>query len=162
MRAAVERGYAGLLRELRSLNPRAPIFRARFEPRYWVNHRTGKPAHPPEGGAAAFCGLGNPASFWGILKALRIQPVFTWTFDDHHSYSCTELQRLAAQARMHGASVLLCTEKDAMNLPERAAELLLDESAELYWLKIGVHVEEEDALLALIESKLAIGPKVTG
>jgi len=162
MRAAVEREYAGLLRELSSLNPRAPIFRARFDPRYWVNHRTGQPAHPPEGGAAAFCGLGNPASFWGILKGLRIQPVFTWTFDDHHSYSCTELQRLAAQARMHGTSVLLCTEKDAMNLPERAAELLLDESAELYWLKIGVHVEEEEALLALIESKLAIGPRVTG
>jgi 3-deoxy-D-manno-octulosonic-acid transferase len=156
MRAACEREYAGLCRELRSLNPRAPIFRARFEPRYWVNHRTGRPAHPPERRAAAFCGLGNPASFWGSLKGLGIQPVFTWAFGDHHSYSCTELHRLAAQARMYGTSVLLCTEKDAMNLPERATELLLNESAELYWLKIGVHVEEEDELLALIESKVSV------
>ncbi len=156
MRAACEREYVGLRRELRSLNLHAPIFRARFEPRYWVNHRTGRPAHPPEHGAAAFCGLGNPASFWSSLKRLRIQPVFTWNFEDHHSYSCMELQRLAAQARMYGTSVLLCTEKDAMNLPERAAEQLLNESVELYWLKIGVQVEEEDALLALVESKLVV------
>jgi tetraacyldisaccharide-1-P 4'-kinase len=82
--------------------------------------------------------------------------VFIWTFGDHHSYSCAQLQRLAAQARLYGSSVLLCTEKDAMNLPERAVELLLNESAELYWLKIGVQVEEEEALLALIESKLGV------
>jgi hypothetical protein len=42
-----------------------------------------------------------------------------------------------------------------MNLPERAAEILLDASMELYWLKIGIQVEHEEALLELIESKLA-------
>jgi hypothetical protein len=55
---------------------------------------------------------------------------------------------------MHGSSVLLCTEKDAMNMPERTMELLLNDSVELYWLKIGVEIEQEDALLELIESKL--------
>ena len=55
---------------------------------------------------------------------------------------------------MHGASVLLCTEKDATNLPERSTELLLNDSVELYWLKIGVEIEDEDALLEMIESKL--------
>ena len=64
-------------------------------------------------------------------------------------------QRLAAQARMHGAPFLLTTQKDAMNLPERAAEILLDASVELYWLKIGIQVEREEALLELIDSKLA-------
>ena len=78
-----------------ALNPRAPIFRAIVEPLYWVNARTQQPGHPPEGPLAAFCGLANPASFWETLKALRIQPVFTWTFDDHHGYQCIELQRLA-------------------------------------------------------------------
>ena len=154
MRAAPEREYGGLRHQLQSLNPRAPIFRARAEPRYWINHRTGRPAHPREEPAAAFCGLGNPVAFWGTLKRLRIKPVFTWAFGDHHRYSCTELQRLAAQARMHGASVLLCTEKDAANLPERSMELLLNESVELYWLKIGVEIENEEALLDLISSKL--------
>ena len=33
-------------------------------------------------------------------------------------------------------------------------EMLLDDSVELFWLKIGVEIEEEDTLLELIESQL--------
>ena len=138
MRAAPDREYRGLRNQLQSLNPGAPVFRAMVEPRYWVNHRTERLAHPPQGPVAAFCGLANPASFWGTLKSLRIDPVFRWVFGDHHRYRWNEITRLAAHARMHGASVLLCTEKDAMNLPERSMELLLDASVEVYWLKIGI------------------------
>ena len=65
-----------------------------------------------------------------------------------------QTQRLAAQARMHGSRILLCTEKDAMNLPARSTELLLEDSVDLYWLKIGVEIENEEALLEMIESKL--------
>ncbi len=154
MRAASERNYTGLVQQLRAINPGAPIFRARVEPRYWVSQRTERLAHPPEGAVAAFCGLGNPASFWTTLKRARIQPVFTWSFSDHHRYRWSELQCLAAQARMHGANVLLCTEKDAANLPAGSLELLMEDSVELYWLKVGVEIENEDALLQLIESKL--------
>ena len=75
-------------------------------------------------------------------------------FGDHHRYRWNEIMRLAAQARMHGASVLLCTEKDVMNLPERSMELLLDASVEVYWLKIGIQVENEEALMDLIQSTL--------
>jgi len=154
MRAAPERNYTGLVQQLRAINPGAPIFRARVEPRYWVSQRTQRLAHPPEGPVAAFCGLGNPASFWTTLKRARIQPVFTWSFSDHHRYRWSELQCLAAQARMHGAHILLCTEKDAANLPAGSLELLMADSVELYWLKVGVEIDNEDALLELIESKL--------
>ena len=154
MRATPEREYRGIRNRLQSLNPNAPIFRARIEPRYWVNTRTGHPAHPPEAPAAAFCGLANPASFWTTLRTLGIAPVFTWTFSDHHHYRPTQIQRLALQARMHGSSVLLTTEKDALNLPDRATEILLEASVELYWLKIGIQVEREDALIELIESRM--------
>ncbi len=154
MRAIPEREYRGIRNQLRALNENAPIFRARIEPRYWVNTRTGQPAHPPEAPAAAFCGLANPASYWTTLRSLGIAPVFTWTFSDHHHYRPTQIQRLALQARLHGSSVLLTTEKDAMNLPDRATEILLEASVELYWLKIGIQVEREDTLLELIESKM--------
>ena len=153
-RTVAEREYRGLRNQLQALNARAPIFRAVVEPLYWVNERTGQPGHPPEGPLAAFCGLANPASFWETLKALRIQPVFTWTFGDHHGYQWTELQRLAAQARVHSSSVLLTTEKDAANLPERAGEILMDASVELYWLKIGIQIDDEAGLMSLIKSKL--------
>ncbi|HWY46523.1 MAG TPA: tetraacyldisaccharide 4'-kinase, partial [Bryobacteraceae bacterium] len=111
MRAAPEREYRGIRDRLLALNPKAPIFRGRLEPRYWVHTRTGQPAHPPEAPAAAFCGLANPASFWRTLGTLGIAPVFSWTFDDHHRYKCIEVQRLAAQARMHGAPFLLPPKK---------------------------------------------------
>ncbi len=155
MRAAPEREYLGLRNLLRAVNRTAPIFRATIEPRYWVNHRTQREEVPPDAPAAAFCGLGNPASFWTTLKALGIHPAFRWTFSDHHRYNCTEIHRLAEQARMHGATSLLCTEKDAMNLPEQGIDTLVSDAVELYWLKVGLRVESEEALIGLIESKLS-------
>ncbi|MGP0071636.1 MAG: tetraacyldisaccharide 4'-kinase [Bryobacteraceae bacterium] len=158
MRAAPDREYLGIIRRLRALHPHAPIFRARLEPRYWVDYRTRQPHHslhgPPQSPIAAFCGLANPASFWGTLRGLHIQPVFHWAFGDHHHYSCAQVDCLAAQAKMHGSNLLLTTEKDAMNLPESAPAVLEHAGVELYWLKIGVHIEKEDQLLELIESKM--------
>jgi tetraacyldisaccharide 4'-kinase len=153
-RTVREREYGGIRNQLREANPGAPVFRAMVEPLYWVNERTQQPGHPPEGPMAAFCGLANPASFWESLKALRIEPVFTWAFGDHHAYQWMELQRLAEQARMKSASVLLTTEKDVANLPERAAEILREALVDLYWLKIGIQVDDEAGLAALIESRL--------
>jgi tetraacyldisaccharide 4'-kinase len=103
---------------------------------------------------AAFCGLANPATFWQTLKTIGIDPVFTWAFDDHHSYKWVELQRLAAQARTNGANVLLTTEKDAMNLPERAGDILMGALVDLYWLRIGIQVDDETGLMRLIETSL--------
>ena len=156
MRAAHGRLYEGVQRQLREWNPRAPIFRARVEPRAWVNYVTRKPEQPAEGPVAAFCGLANPASFWGTLRSLRVPPVFHWAFADHHHYSCEDLQRLAAQAQLHGSGVLLTTEKDAMNLPDSVPSVLERAGVSLYWLKIGVQVENENQLLELIESKMRL------
>ena len=39
--------------------------------------------------------------------------------------------------------------------PSAPAEILMDASVELYWLKIGIQVDDEAGLVALIESKLA-------
>jgi 3-deoxy-D-manno-octulosonic-acid transferase len=158
MRAAPEREYTGIVRQLRAINPAAPIFRARLEHRYWVDYSTSQPrnslAGPPSAPIAAFCGLGNPASFWGTLRALGLQPVFHWAFGDHHHYSCSEVERLAAQAQMHGSNLLLTTAKDAVNLPDSTAAILKQAGIQVYWLKIAVHVEKEDQLMELIESKM--------
>jgi tetraacyldisaccharide 4'-kinase len=154
MRAAPDREYEGIVGQLRAVNPGAPIFRARLEPRYWVNYRTRQPNPTPHAPVAAFCGLANPASFWGTLRSLSLQPVFHWAFGDHHHYTCTQVQRLAEQAQMNGSNLLLTTEKDAMNLPDSAAATLEHAGVEVCWLKIGVHVEKEDQLLELIASKM--------
>src|SRR6202034_2813096 len=83
MRVARDREYLGLIQQLRSFNASAPIFRARLEHRYWVDYRTRQPRDPAGGPVAAFCGLGNPASFWSTLRALHLPPVFHWAFNDH-------------------------------------------------------------------------------
>jgi 3-deoxy-D-manno-octulosonic-acid transferase len=153
-RAIPGREYRGIRNQLRAVNESAPIFRASVAPLYWINERTRAPGHPPEGAVGAFCGLANPASFWQTLNTLRINPVFSWAFEDHHSYKWKELERLAAQARIHGANVLLTTEKDAMNLPEHAGDILMNALVDLYWLKIGIQVDDETALMRLIESRL--------
>jgi 3-deoxy-D-manno-octulosonic-acid transferase len=150
MRAAPEREYEGIVRQLRALNPGAPIFRARLEQRYWVDYRTRRTHASRPAPVAAFCGLANPSSFWGTLRSAGLQPVFHWAFADHHHYTCAQVERLAAQAKMHGSRLLLTTEKDAMNLPDSTAAVLESAGVEVRWLKIGVHVEKEDQLLELI------------
>jgi tetraacyldisaccharide 4'-kinase len=151
-RAQPLREYEGIKARIRAVNPSAPILLAKVEPESWVNERTRQPSPEPPGPAVAFCGLANPGSFWQTLLALDITPVFRWAFDDHHHYTHRELKLLAMQAQLRGARALLTTEKDAMNLPENALEIL--GPAELYWLKIGTELEDEATLMELIESRL--------
>ncbi|MDP9115245.1 MAG: tetraacyldisaccharide 4'-kinase, partial [Acidobacteriota bacterium] len=80
----------GLERQLRRYNRNAPIFRCRVVPREWVdvNSSLAVPATQPGfTKVAAFCGLGNPRSFWSTLEELKLDLVFHWAFEDHHSYS---------------------------------------------------------------------------
>ena len=117
----------GLERQLRRYNRTAPIFRCRVVPREWVDvHSTlaAPAAQPGFKKVAAFCGLGNPRSFWSTLEELKLDLVFHWAFGDHHSYSPTELQRLLAQAQTCGADALVTTEKDALNLCDGATEIV--------------------------------------
>jgi tetraacyldisaccharide 4'-kinase len=149
-RAQPNRRYDGVRRVLARYNPNAPVFLARVEARSWIDERGGEPAALPDTPFVAFCGLGNPDTFWRTLDKLEIQPVFRWTFGDHHAYLPRELHRLAQQARTLGASALLTTEKDAMNLPTNALDIIAP--LDLYWLKIDVYLEQEPEFLAFIES----------
>ena len=153
-RAQPGRQYSGIRAELRKVNPAAPVFLASVIPQAWQS------AEPAMGPVAAFCGLGNPDTFWQTLHEQGFNPVFTWTFGDHHRYRPRELQRLAYQAKVRGLNALLTTEKDAMNLPPNAQELVAP--LEIYWLKIGTVVEEEAALLALIWAACAGGSSQSG
>lgn len=140
----VQRGreYRRLRAFIEAKAPGMPVFRSRVVPRGWM------PSAPPTGKSAAFCGLGNPASFWATLRLMGIEPRFRWSFDDHHQYRPAELHRLRIHAMEAGATVLLTTEKDWMNLPDGAEKLLLPLS--IRWLRIDIEVEEEAAFLALL------------
>lgn len=143
----VQRGrqYRRLLAYIEKLAPGMAVFRSRVVPREWM------PAPLPPGKAAAFCGLGNPASFWATLRQMGIETSFRWAFGDHHQYRPAELARLRHHALDAGATVLLTTEKDWMNLPAGFAEIV--KPLEVRWLRIAIEIENEAELFRLIDAE---------
>jgi tetraacyldisaccharide 4'-kinase len=101
---------------------------------------------------AAFCGLGNPPNFWNTLESLELDVVFRWTFDDHHAYKPQELHRLAHQARMRGAEILVTTQKDRINCPNHLEDALAP--VKLAWLEITLELEDEAGFLEVLERVL--------
>lgn len=145
----------GLERQLRAHNSVAPIYRCRVIPREWIDAYSSLSApamEPPFRKVAAFCGLGNPRSFWSTLEELRLEVVFHWAFGDHHSYRPVELQRLLARAQEAGAEALVTTEKDALNLCNDACAIV--SPLKVYWLKIGIEIEREEQLMRQITEGL--------
>jgi tetraacyldisaccharide 4'-kinase len=62
---------------------------------------------------AAFCGVGNPRSFF---RQIPHEIVLEKTFPDHHRYSQAEIDSLIDAARRAGAQSLITTTKDAVKL----------------------------------------------
>jgi tetraacyldisaccharide 4'-kinase len=118
---------------IRQHNAKAPIFRSRVVV-------TGE---IPQGPVAAFCGLGQPRTFWRTLDELGIPVVCRLQFPDHHRYTQADLNDIERQAE--GAEALVTTEKDLMNLPAGVALPL-----KIYCLHISIEIENEEELLRLI------------
>jgi tetraacyldisaccharide 4'-kinase len=64
----------------------------------------------------AFCGLGNPSSFFRQLAADGFDLVVKKPFPDHHYYSQEEIRKLENLGRSAAAGALLTTAKDAVKL----------------------------------------------
>jgi tetraacyldisaccharide 4'-kinase len=144
-----------ITREVRRWHPNVPVFQAGVQPLAWVKQDTGERFgidERPFGVAGAFCGLGNPATFRRTLDAMGVEVVDWIEFDDHHRYRPRELQNVAAQMTARGATALVTTEKDAINLCESPRELVAP--LPLYWLQIGIKIEREDEFLSAAMSLL--------
>lgn len=142
-------------REVRKWNAHAPIFQSSVEPRAWVEQGSGKRIDLADRlfqRVGAFCGLGNPVTFRRTLEGLGVLVADWVVFDDHHRYRPRELRHLAEQMKARGATALVTTQKDAINLCETAADLIAP--LPLYWLAIGVRIEREEEFLRAIEGRL--------
>ncbi len=138
----VTRAEPGSIESIRAMVPRGiPVFTVRTVPEGWFEAGTGTPVEAPAV-ATAFCGLGNPESFWRTLRDAGVETTIERAFPDHHRYSAGELNALAANG-----DVLVTTEKDAANLPSGP------ELPRVLWLKIGIEVERGGDLLALLAEK---------
>jgi len=147
---------AAIEKQLRLWNRSAPIFRSRVAAQEWreldgEEERFGA-TELPFRQTLAFCGLGNPRSFWNTLRELAIEPVESLEYGDHHLYTPREVRRFGQLGRALGVQALLTTEKDAMNLCELTAEAI--QPLRLFALRIGVEIEQEDELIALIQQAI--------
>ncbi len=158
-RTAQGRALPAIEQCLRRYNPRAPIFHARVAPECWVERSSGQTFGPrdlPCARPTAFCGLGNPQTFWHTLRNLSLDPVERLEFGDHHTYRPGELRRMAQTFRVAGADAVLTTEKDSINLCEGGVHLLAP--LPLYWLRIRMEMDREAEFLRAVEQ--ALGPAV--
>ncbi|HEV8413365.1 MAG TPA: tetraacyldisaccharide 4'-kinase [Bryobacteraceae bacterium] len=135
-----ESRHVGIEQLIRRYNPRAPIFRAKVVALGEI----------PAGPVAAFCGLGQPRTFWRTLETLGIQAAPRLVFRDHHRYTARDLEEIGRHAAEAGAQALVTTEKDMMNLPAGAALPL-----KVYCLRIGIEIENEAELLRYLLVKQA-------
>ena len=95
---------------------------------------------------AAFCGVGNPESFFKQLQQEGYEPVFTRAFADHHDYNQADLNRLIKEAKDHGASGLITTVKDALKLASLEIEL------PCYVLEIKISIADDARLVKMIQA----------
>jgi tetraacyldisaccharide 4'-kinase len=93
----------------------------------------------------AFCGLGNPESFFSLLRRSGYQLVQTQVFRDHYRYLQTDVEHLEQEARRHGAQALVTTAKDEVKLRSLKFEL------PCYAADIAIEIDNESAFRALIE-----------
>jgi tetraacyldisaccharide 4'-kinase len=119
---------------------------------------------PPESLAgktvAAFCGIGNPRGFQRTIEACgaTISAVGLLQLDDHQQFDealiAEQLAPFLRASREAGATMALCTQKDAVKLRELIAQVTGD--LPIYELRVEFQViKGEDELLAALTHAFA-------
>ena len=114
---------SGIIEQIRQLRSDMPVYRssaslAGIRPLNSIPFPVA--ANEP---ALAFCGIGNPESFFDLLKRAGWDVVGRAKFRDHHRYTQADIDRLHAEAGASGAHVLLTTAKDGVKLSTLRFEL---------------------------------------
>ena len=95
---------------------------------------------------AAFCGVGNPESFFNHLRREGCTLSITRAFADHHSYTQSDIGRLVTDGKASGATQLVTTAKDAIKLASLELEL------PCHVLDIQISIDDDDRLIEMIRS----------
>jgi tetraacyldisaccharide 4'-kinase len=96
----------------------------------------------------AFCGVGNPKSFFKHLQGEGFKLEFTRAFPDHHQYKQSELDALVREAKAKGVKALVTTAKDATKLGAFKLEM------PCLVLEIRISIVEEGRLVNLIQQAI--------
>jgi tetraacyldisaccharide 4'-kinase len=98
---------------------------------------------------SAFCGVGNPDSFFAQVRREPFELVHTSAFLDHQAYTQIDVDEVCRAAHAAGANYLITTAKDEVKLRE------LRFSLPVFVLDTALFVERGDDFLALIRQVLS-------
>jgi len=135
-----------LRREIDLFSGSRPIFVSRMKG-CAPQHLTGSPKQHHEDEtrpAAAFCGIGNPQSFFAQLRAEKYRLTYVHRFADHHKYTQNDIDTVVRAATANGAHVLLTTAKDEVKLRSMRIDL------PCYVFDIQIEIDDEARLRQLI------------
>lgn len=127
--------------ELRQLIS-CPIFTSRMKTRRVtpLTEPSARVANP----VGAFCGVGNPRSFFTHLQREGYEPVFKKALRDHQPYSQHLIDSIINEAEQSGARSLLTTAKDAVKL--RSLNLRLP----IFSVDVEIAIDDEPAFTQLV------------
>ena len=97
----------------------------------------------------AFCGIGEPDSFFKSIKQLDLKLGGKRIFSDHKEYTESVITELSAQIKSSNCTAIITTEKDLVKLPDS----FLDEFDTLV-IKIEMEFETEKTVLDMIQPVL--------
>jgi tetraacyldisaccharide 4'-kinase len=136
--------------EIHGLNSACPVVRSKMIVKGIFRMNSDGPdgvVSPPQ--PAAFCAVGNPESFFELLRQAGIDPVFTRTFRDHHQYTQADIDLLIQESRQAGAQSIITTAKDAVKLQQSKFGL------PGYVLNIEISIAEEDRVIQMVDAAAA-------
>jgi tetraacyldisaccharide 4'-kinase len=110
------KGVEALREELLRLTNSKPIFESQMRILRLSPLKNGGESLAPPVRVAAFCAVGNPASFFESLRRAGFEVAVERSFPDHHDYSQHEIDAIVRLAKDAGAEVLVTTAKDAVKL----------------------------------------------
>jgi len=143
-----------LRQEIAAASTDCPVFCSRMR-LSGLRPQPGQPVIAPEeikaSGIAAFCAVGNPDSFFTLLRREGYQLAHTQVFRDHHPYTQNDIDRVVRESISRGAEILLTTAKDEVKLRSLKFDL------RCYSVDIEIEIEDQEKLRALI--KTAVGPR---
>src|SRR6185436_13821130 len=93
---------------------------------------------------AAFCGIGNPNSFFALLNREGFDITYRREFRDHYSYTQTDVDQFVRDASAHGAQALVTTTKDAVKLSALRFEI------PCYVVDTSMRIEEAEDFLRFV------------
>lgn len=141
---------AALKRELRELLGNQPVFTSQMQ-----THRIERLTLPqgdlrnavPQP-VLAFCAIGNPVSFFDLVRREGLAVTQARAFPDHYKYKREDIRALSQDARNQAAASLITTAKDAVKLRD------FDFDLPCYVLDIEISIDEQDKMQELILSSI--------